>query len=96
MAEETKASPKGYRHLALGMLHRGQKPRLDLPHEDDQESVRWLMARNRAFLEGSEGPAIYEKPQGVDTSYSSGSAQMMANWKLSPLVSRRSIVWRNA
>jgi hypothetical protein len=54
MSEEVQAYPKGYRHLALVMRHRGLEPRLDLPHEDDQEGVRLLLDRNRAYLEGKE------------------------------------------
>ena len=54
MSEEVQAYPKGYRHLALVMRHRGLKPKPEPPHEDDQESVRQLLNRNRAFLEGDE------------------------------------------
>ncbi|KAL5350667.1 hypothetical protein ACLOAV_004236 [Pseudogymnoascus australis] len=53
MSEEVLAYPKSYRHLALVMLYRGLKPKTDLPDEDDQEGVRQLLDRNRAFLEGA-------------------------------------------
>ena len=55
MTDDVLAYPKSYRHLALVMLHRGLKPRPDLPHEDDQESVRQVLDRNRAFLDGADG-----------------------------------------
>lgn len=54
MTEEVLAYPKSYRHLAFVMLNRGLAPRLDLPHEDDQESVRAVLDRNRVFLAGAE------------------------------------------
>lgn len=54
MTDEVLAYPKSYRHLALVMLNRGLRPRLDLPHEDDQGSVRRVLDRNRAFLDGAE------------------------------------------
>ncbi|KFY78183.1 hypothetical protein V501_07760 [Pseudogymnoascus sp. VKM F-4519 (FW-2642)] len=54
MSEEVQAYPKGYRHLALVMRYRGLKPQTNLPHEDDQEGVRELLDRNRAYLEGAE------------------------------------------
>ena len=47
---EAQAYPKSYRCLALVMLNRGLKPRPDLPHEDDPESVRRILDRNCAFL----------------------------------------------
>lgn len=53
MTDEIRDSyPKGYRHLALVMKQRGLKPRLNLPHEDDQEGVRELLQRNETFLHG--------------------------------------------
>ncbi|KFY97325.1 hypothetical protein V500_02115 [Pseudogymnoascus sp. VKM F-4518 (FW-2643)] len=54
MNEEVQAYPKAYRHLALVMQYRGLKPQPNLPHEDDQQGVRQLLDRNRAFLEGAE------------------------------------------
>ena len=54
MTNEIQAYPKGYRHLALVMSNRGLKPRTDLPHEDDPQSVRRILDRNCAFLEGVE------------------------------------------
>lgn len=54
MSDDVLAYPKSYRHLALVMLNRGLKPRPDLPHEDDQEGVRRVLDRNRAFLDGAE------------------------------------------
>lgn len=54
MTQEVQAYPKSYRHLAFVMLNRGLKPRPDLPHEDDQESVRRVLDRNRAFLDGAK------------------------------------------
>ncbi|KFY34490.1 hypothetical protein V494_06725 [Pseudogymnoascus sp. VKM F-4513 (FW-928)] len=54
MSEEVKAYPKGYRHLALVMRYRGLNPKVDLPHEDDQEGVKKLLDQNRAFLENAE------------------------------------------
>jgi hypothetical protein len=54
MSEDVQAYPKGYRHLALVMRYRGLKPQTNLPHEDDQEGVRQLLDRNRAYLEGTE------------------------------------------
>jgi hypothetical protein len=53
MNEEVLAYPKCYRHLALVMRYRGLKPQPNLPHEDDQESVRQLINRNDAFLQGN-------------------------------------------
>ena len=47
---EAHAYPKSYRCLALVMLNRGLKPRPDLPHEDDPESVRRIVDQNCAFL----------------------------------------------
>ena len=52
--DEVLAYPKSYRHLAFVMLNRGLRPRSNLPHEDDQESVRRVLDRNRAFLDGTE------------------------------------------
>ena len=54
MADEARAYPKSYRHLALVMLNRGLKPRLDLPHEDDPDSVRQVVDWNRTFLHIAE------------------------------------------
>ena len=54
MTDEAQGFPKSYRHLALVMLNRGLKPRRDLPHEDDPESVRRRVDRNRAFLHSAE------------------------------------------
>lgn len=54
MSDEVRAYPKAYRHLALVMRHRGLNPRPDLPHEEDQQGVRQLLDRNRAFLEGAD------------------------------------------
>lgn len=54
MSEEVLAYPKGYRHLALVMRYRGLNPKLDLPHEDDQQGVRQLLDQNRAFLESAK------------------------------------------
>ena len=53
MSNEVLAYPKCYRNLAFVMLHRGLKPRTDLPNEDDQESIRRIQDRNRAFLDGA-------------------------------------------
>lgn len=52
MTDEVRTYPRSYRHLALVMLSRGLSPRPGLPHEDDQESVRGVLDRNRAFLDG--------------------------------------------
>ena len=49
--EEVQAYPKSYRCLALVMLKRGLKPRVDLPHEDHPESVKRILDQNRAFLQ---------------------------------------------
>lgn len=46
--------PRCYRNMALVMLKRGLRPRLDLPNEDDQESVRTVLDRNQAFLDDTE------------------------------------------
>ena len=54
MTDEVLAYPKCYRNLAFVMLHRGLKPRPDLPNEDDPESVRRIQDRNRAFLDNEE------------------------------------------
>lgn len=54
MTNEAQAYPKSYRQLALVMLNRGLKPRLNLPHEDDPESVRGISDGNRTFLESAE------------------------------------------
>ena len=54
MSDEAKAYPRSYRCLALVMLKRGLKPRRDLPHEDDSESIERIVNRNRAFLHGGE------------------------------------------
>ena len=54
ISDEAQAYPKSYRHLAFVMLNRGLKPRPDLPHEDDPESVRGIVERNRAFLHIAE------------------------------------------
>lgn len=54
MTEKVQNYPKSYRHLALVMLNRGLKPRTDLPHEDDQESIRRVLQRNRTYLDGTE------------------------------------------
>ncbi|KAM0796382.1 hypothetical protein BDR22DRAFT_867272 [Usnea florida] len=51
---EAQAYPKSYRHLALVMLNRGLKPRPDLPDEDQPESIRRIVDRNRAFLQTAE------------------------------------------
>ncbi|RDW92687.1 uncharacterized protein DSM5745_00009 [Aspergillus mulundensis] len=53
MPDEVRAYPRPYRHMAFVMLNRGLKPRVDLPHEDDQESVRRVLEGNAAFLEGA-------------------------------------------
>ncbi|KAL9083799.1 MAG: hypothetical protein Q9165_008358 [Trypethelium subeluteriae] len=54
MTDEIQAYPKSYRHLALVMLSRGLRPRPGLPHEDNQESIRRVLDRNRAYLDGVE------------------------------------------
>ena len=54
MADKARAYPKSYRHLALVMLNRGLKPRPDLPHEDDPDSLRRIVDRNRTFLHIAE------------------------------------------
>lgn len=51
MTDELQAYPKSYRNLALVMLNRGIRPRPDLPNEDNPESVRRVLDRNRAFLD---------------------------------------------
>ena len=51
MTNEVQTYPKSYRHLALVMLHRGLKPRPNLPHENSPESVRRISDRNLAFLD---------------------------------------------
>ena len=55
MSEEAKMYPRCYRRLAMVMLNRGLRPRVDLPNEDDEGSVRRIGERNRAFLNGAEG-----------------------------------------
>lgn len=50
MPEELQQYPRPYRYMAFVMLNRGLKPRVDLPNEDDQESVRRLLDGNAAFL----------------------------------------------
>ena len=57
ISDDVLAYPKSYRYLAFIMLDGGLKPRLDLPHEDDQEGVRRVLDRNLAFLDGTEGAA---------------------------------------
>jgi hypothetical protein len=54
MTEKVREYPRCYRHLAFVMQKRGLSPRPGLPHEDDQESVRVILERNRKFLEGTE------------------------------------------
>lgn len=52
--EEVQQYPKSYRNMALVMRSRGLNPRPGLPHEDDQQSVRQVLDRNRAFLIGAK------------------------------------------
>ncbi|KAL4874371.1 hypothetical protein BJY04DRAFT_226118 [Aspergillus karnatakaensis] len=54
MSEEPLAYPKPYRHMAFVMLNRGLQPRVDLPHEDDQHSVKRVLDANAAFLNGTK------------------------------------------
>ena len=54
MINEAQAYPKSYRNLALVMLNRGLKPRPDLPHEDDPESIWQILDRIRAFIHIAE------------------------------------------
>jgi hypothetical protein len=54
MTDEVQTYPKSYRHLAFVMQARGLSPRPGLPHEDDQESVRAILSRNRSFLNAAE------------------------------------------
>ncbi|KAL2784989.1 hypothetical protein BJX66DRAFT_343490 [Aspergillus keveii] len=44
--------PRAYRNMAFVMLNRGLAPRVDLPHEDDQVSVRRVLDGGAAFLNG--------------------------------------------
>ncbi|KAG5927467.1 hypothetical protein E4U42_002218 [Claviceps africana] len=50
LVREAEEFPGPYRRLALVMLHRGMKPRRDLPHEGDQRGVRRILEANQAFL----------------------------------------------
>lgn len=50
MPEELQVYPRPYRCMAFVMLNRGLKPRVDLPNEDDQDSVRRVLDGNAAFL----------------------------------------------
>lgn len=50
MPEELQAYPRPYRCMVFVMLNRGLKPRVDLPNEEDQESVRRVLDGNAAFL----------------------------------------------
>lgn len=50
MPEEINQYPRPYRCMAFVMLNRGLKPRVDLPNEEDQESVRRVLDANAAFL----------------------------------------------
>jgi hypothetical protein len=52
--EKALAYPTPYRCMAFVMLHRGLEPRVDLPNEDDQDSVRRVVEGNVAFLSGAE------------------------------------------
>ncbi|KAL6237534.1 hypothetical protein BDW75DRAFT_238321 [Aspergillus navahoensis] len=54
MPEQALAYPAPYRCMAFVMLNRGLEPRVDLPNEDDQESVRRVLDGNAAFLDGAE------------------------------------------
>ncbi|KAG5947908.1 hypothetical protein E4U53_006369 [Claviceps sorghi] len=54
LVKEAEEYPGPYRRLALVMLHRGMKPRRDLPHEADQRGVRLLLEANQAFLDCRE------------------------------------------
>ena len=54
MTDEMRTYPKCYRRLAFTMLSRGLSPKPNLPHEDDQESVRQVLDRNGAFLNGAD------------------------------------------
>ncbi|BCS17807.1 uncharacterized protein APUU_10635S [Aspergillus puulaauensis] len=50
MPGEILVYPRPYRCMAFVMLNRGLKPRVDLPNEEDQESVRRVLNANVAFL----------------------------------------------
>ncbi|KAL4778213.1 hypothetical protein BJX76DRAFT_366569 [Aspergillus varians] len=54
MPDEVRAYPRPYRCMAFVMLNRGLQPRVDLPNEEDQESVRRVLDGNVAFLDGVE------------------------------------------
>ncbi|KAL3481050.1 hypothetical protein BJX99DRAFT_254028 [Aspergillus californicus] len=55
LGEAVLAFPRAYRCMAFVMLRRGLSPRVDLPHEDDQEGVRRVLEGGRVFLEGGDG-----------------------------------------
>ncbi|KAL4899886.1 hypothetical protein BDW74DRAFT_105827 [Aspergillus multicolor] len=57
MPDEVRAYPRPYRHMAFVMINRGLAPRVDLPHEEDQDSVRRVLEGNAAFLEGADDEA---------------------------------------
>ncbi|KAG8528339.1 uncharacterized protein KY384_007257 [Bacidia gigantensis] len=58
LTADVQAYPKAYRSLALVMLTRGLKPRPDLPHEDEPDTVRRLADRNGEFLRNAEGRVV--------------------------------------
>ncbi|KAL4752253.1 hypothetical protein BDW72DRAFT_192198 [Aspergillus terricola var. indicus] len=53
LPERALAYPTPYRCMAFVMLHRGLEPRVDLPNEDDQDSVRRVLEGNAAYLSGA-------------------------------------------